>query len=120
MKSTVYSITIKLVTLLMIGIMGILIVNKTVFLHVHKLDDGTIIFHAHPFDKSKDSKPYKSHHHSKTGFLFFQNLNILFLIAFLTIALIEFDKKEKTLIILTLLNTLINLNLNKGRAPPIS
>lgn len=100
--------------------MGMLIVNKTVFLHVHKLDDGTIIFHAHPFDKSKDSKPYKSHHHNKADFLFFQNLSILFLIVFFTIVLIEFAKKEKALFILKALNLLINLNLNKGRAPPIT
>jgi hypothetical protein len=104
----------------MIGVMGMLITNKAVFLHVHKLEDGTIIVHAHPYDKSNDSKPYKSHHHSNAEFLFFQNLEILFLIVFLTLALIAYVKKGKISFKLITENTLICINLHKGRAPPIS
>jgi len=100
--------------------MGLFIVNKAIFLHVHKLNDGTIVAHAHPYDKSNDSKPYKSHHHSNAGFLFFQNLEILFLIVFLTLALIILDKKEEALFKLITEHTLICINLHKGRAPPIS
>jgi len=100
--------------------MGMLITNKAVFLHVHKLEDGTIIVHAHPYDKSNDSKPYKSHHHSNAEFLFFQNLEILFLIVFLTLALIAYVKKGKISFKLITENTLICINLHKGRAPPIS
>jgi hypothetical protein len=120
MKSTVRNITIKFITLLMIGVMGMFIANKAIFLHVHKLNDGTIVAHAHPFDKSNDSKPYKSHHHSNAELLFFQNLEILFLIVFLTLALIAIIKKEKVLFNLISEHTLICINLNKGRAPPIS
>jgi hypothetical protein len=104
----------------MIGIMGLFIANKAIFLHVHKLADGTIIEHAHPYDKSNDSKPYKSHHHSNAEFLFFQNLEILFLIVFLTLALVAFVKKEKVSFKLITEHTLICIIFHKGRAPPIS
>lgn len=104
----------------MIGVMGMLIVNKAFFLHVHKLNDGTIVAHSHPYDKSNDSKPYKSHHHTNAELLFFQNLEILFLIVFLTFVLIALVKKEKVLFKLITEHTIICINLHKGRAPPIS
>jgi hypothetical protein len=104
----------------MIGVMGLLIANRAIFLHVHKLNDGTIIEHAHPYDKSNDSKPYKSHHHSNAEFLFFQNLDVLFLIAFLTLALITPIKKGEVSFKLISEHTLICIILHKGRAPPIS
>jgi len=72
MKTIVNNITIKSVAWLMIGIMGVLVANKAVFVHSHILNDGTIIEHAHPYNKSTDSTPYKSHHHTKAEFLFFQ------------------------------------------------
>lgn len=100
--------------------MGMLIVNKAFFLHVHKLNDGTIVSHSHPYDKSNDSKPYKSHHHTNAEFLFFQNLEILFLIVFLTLVLITLVKKEKVSFKLISEHTLFYINLNKGRAPPVS
>lgn len=36
----------------MIGIVGLFIANKAIFLHAHKFADGTTIEHAHPYDKS--------------------------------------------------------------------
>ena len=77
----------------MIGVIGMLVVNKIVFSHVHKLSDGTIIEHAHPFNKSADSKPFKSHHHSRAELLLFENLNILFLVLLLVLPLFLFIKR---------------------------
>ncbi|MDX9908897.1 MAG: hypothetical protein RBS23_05490 [Mariniphaga sp.] len=104
----------------MIGIVGLFIANKAIFLHAHKFADGTTIEHAHPYDKSNDSEPFKTHHHSSAEFLFFQNLEILFLIVFLTLALSPFLKKKKVSKKLTTEHTLICLNLYKGRSPPVS
>lgn len=122
MKSTINNIVIKLVTLFMIGVMLMLIANKAYFLHVHKLDNGATITHAHPYDKSNDSDPYKSHQHTNSEFSFFQNLNILFLIIFLTLPLIIIVKKEKVSFksITETKHTLIDVNSHRGRAPPIS
>ncbi len=120
MKTTVRNIAIKSITLLMIGIMGMFIADKAIFLHVHKSNDGTIIEHAHPYDKSNDSKPYKSHHHTNAELLFFQNLNILFLIVFLTFALFAFVKKAKYSFYIIPRHAQTCIILNKGRAPPSS
>ena len=120
MRLTVRNIIIKTTTLLIIGIMVLFIINKAFFLHNHKLNDGTIITHAHPYNKSNDSKPYKSHYHSDTEFLFFQHLETLFLLVSSTIAIIIFVRKEKKSFKLITKQSLIFINLSKGRAPPIS
>jgi len=120
MKVTVKHITIKIVALLMIGLMGMLIVNSAIFLHVHKLDDGTIISHSHPYDKTNDSHPYKTHHHTKAELLFFHNLDILFPLVFLVLVLIAFTKKFPILSDLTITRQLVYLDFHKGRAPPVS
>jgi len=120
MESAVRNITIKFVALLMIGVMGLFIANKVVFFHVHKLDDWRIIEHAHPYDKSNDSKPYKSHHHTNAELFFFQNLEILFFIVFLIFALITLVKKEIVSFKLISKHASVSISLNKGRAPPVS
>lgn len=103
----------------MTGIMGMFIANKAIFIHVHKLTDGTTIVHAHPYDKSNDSRPFKSHHHSKAEFLIYQNFETLFLLCFLTLILVELIRKEKVIFELKTNHSLFLINLQKGRAPPI-
>ncbi len=104
----------------MIGIMGLLIVNKVIFLHIHILDNGTIIEHAHPYNKSKDREPFKSHHHSDAQFLIFEQLKILFLSIFATPALIAFMKAEKFFFECISDDTVACIILHQGRAPPFS
>lgn len=100
--------------------MGMLIVNNVFFLHAHKLSNGIIVVHAHPYDKTSDSQPYQSHHHTKAELLFFQNLEILFIIVILTFLLVAPFKKEKVLFKSITEYTSICINFNKGRDPPIS
>lgn len=119
MKTTVRNITIKFITILMIWIIGMFIVNKAIFLHTHKLDNGTVISHAHPYDKSNDSKPYKSHHHTNAELLFFQNIEILFIIGLLTFALFALVEKTNYSSNIITRHTLTCIILQKGRAPPI-
>ena len=99
---------------------GLLIANKAIFTHIHKLVDGTVIEHAHPFNKSDDSKPYKSHNHTKAEILFFQNVEILFLFVFLTFALLKLVKKTKYSFYRITSYTLNCIIHYKGRAPPVS
>ena len=68
--------------------MGLLIANKALYMHTHKMADGSIIVHAHPYNKSDDPKPFKSHQHTKAEFLFLENLESLFLLTFLIFSLI--------------------------------
>ncbi|MBW8325602.1 MAG: hypothetical protein K0M50_12625 [Prolixibacteraceae bacterium] len=74
----------KQIIYLIIGLMGLMIINKAIFLHSHILDDGTIVTHAHPCESSGDSQPFKTHHHTKAAFFFYENLDLLFLSAVLS------------------------------------
>ncbi len=99
--------------------MSLLILNKAVFMHAHIMADGTIVAHAHPYDKSDDSKPFKTHHHTTAGLLFFQNLTILFFAAFLIYIFSDFYRKT----LLSVNNTVSYISFlftryNK-RAPPV-
>ena len=97
-----------------------LIANKAVFSHAHRLNDGTVVKHSHPYDKSNDSEPYKSHHHTNTELLFFQNLEILFLMVFFAFALFTLVKKAKHSSNIITKHTLSCIILHNGRAPPVS
>ncbi len=120
MKRSVKDILIKSVAILLIGFMGMMITDKAVFLHTHKLSDGTIIVHAHPYNKSTDSKPFKTHHHTNTEYLFFHSLEVLFPILFLAFVLFLLYNKTKHLFFLTTKFSCSCIFYNKGRAPPIS
>jgi len=119
-KTTFKNTTIKAIAFLMIGAMGLFIINKLVFSHLHKLEDGTVIEHAHPYDRSSDSGPYKSHHHTKSELLFFQNLGIIFPIIFLTFAVIPIVKERIFYLFEVVRQALSCVIIYKGRAPPIS
>ena len=110
----------KLIVLFIIGLIGMLIANNIAFTHVHQLDDGTIIEHAHPYNKANDSEPIKSHHHSNAELLFFQNIAILFFTAFLTLGVVLFAISKRVAFGLILEHASTYINLYKGRAPPIS
>lgn len=38
--------------------------NATVNQHIHKLDSGVMVKHAHPLEKPAPGNPYKGHHHT--------------------------------------------------------
>lgn len=78
MKRLVRKITLQSIAYLMFSLVGLLIVNKALFMHVHR-NNGQIITHAHPYNQSEDTNPNPTHHHNNAQYLFFNNLNILFL-----------------------------------------
>ena len=100
--------------------MGLFIANNAFFIHAHKLNNGKVIEHAHPYNKTSDSKPYKSHHHSNTEYFFFQNFEILFLIVFIIYVLKVYAKEEKIWLALLSVHILFHSTIHKGRAPPVS
>lgn len=110
----------KSLAILMIGIMGLLIANKGLFIHSHKLESGAIVCHSHPYDKSQDSEPLKKHHHTKAEFLFFENLNVLFLSIFLIIPFLALVKKKISFVDVKKIYFILLSFPYQGRAPPIS
>jgi hypothetical protein len=104
----------------MISVMALMIANQALFLHAHKLADGTIVAHAHPYDKADETGPYKSHHHTSSQLIFFENLHILFLFLFLILAVLTIPQELKRSIDFLINYFLFYTNLHKGRAPPAS
>ncbi len=110
----------KLVSYFLVGIIVLLNANRAIYTHAHIQEDGTIIHHAHPYEKSSDSHPFQSHKHTNSQLLYYQNIEILFLtlsILFSVLLVYEY---------LTILIFQINkgfsfkpVNLYKGRAPPL-
>lgn len=50
---------------LLIGVFGLVQFNRIANLHYHYDERGIIFSHSHPYDKSDDSGPVKSHGHGK-------------------------------------------------------
>ncbi|MFA6999452.1 MAG: hypothetical protein WC198_09880 [Victivallaceae bacterium] len=120
MAKTIKNIATKLVIFLMISIMGMFIANQALFVHAHKMADGTIVQHAHPYHKSEDGQPFKKHHHTKAEIFFLQNLQILFVFAFFSLALIDVAKRAISFALPSLVRPLVFVSLSQGRAPPLA
>ncbi|HCY39860.1 MAG TPA: hypothetical protein DHV48_00625 [Prolixibacteraceae bacterium] len=103
---------------LIIGLMGLMIINKAIFLHSHILDDGTIVTHAHPCESPGDSQPFKTHHHTKAAFFFYENLDLLFLSAVLSF--FSFIRIQSGPVFHRLASQYTSFQLSQlhGRAPP--
>jgi hypothetical protein len=120
MPIKINSVIKRTVIIGMIGLMGMLTINKVVFMHTHKIADHTYISHSHPYNKSDDTNPYKSHHHTEEEFLFFQNIEILFPFFVLTIILISFSTKSRSGFEYKQEYIFEFIRTNRGRAPPVS
>lgn len=74
----------KYFAIFLAAIVGGLILNSILFMHLHLLPDGEIIVHAHPFNKTQQAEnPLQQHQHSKGQILFFDSLLLLFSAAIL-------------------------------------
>ncbi len=88
----------KTISIFVLSVFVLLILNNNFYLHNHKLSDGSIITHAHPFDKKGDTTPFKSHHHSKAQFFILSSTS-LFIFIFAISALIFFAVKQIILLL---------------------
>ena len=46
--------------------------------HIHRIADGTILFHAHPYQKNGQNEPVKNHHHTRFELFFYDLITHLF------------------------------------------
>ena len=88
-------------------------------MHTHKVN-GKIITHSHPYNKSNDSGPIKSHHHSKAHYLFLSTLTVLFLVGILTYLFFTNLIPDISSVPLSEKFTSLCIVLYKGRDPPVS
>lgn len=119
MKIFVKNISKRVVIICMIVISGLLIINNVIFLHSHKLDNGNFVTHAHLYDKTNDSAPIKSHHHSKTELIFLENFQLLFIFILISFIVLDIAKKKSYVVINRVFYTHDYEILYLGRAPPL-
>jgi len=104
---------------LLIISMGMLVVNKALFFHEHRLADGTIVTHAHPYDKSSDPEPYKAHHHSKTELFSFCQMDNLFFLGIVAIAIASALARPILLVFIQKAFAPVAIYGHNDRAPPV-
>lgn len=118
-KSMVTEIIKRSFAWLLIISMGMLIANKAVFFHEHIMPDGTVIAHAHPYDKSADPEPYKTHHHSKTELFSFCQADKLFILGIVILAIFSAPARPILLVFIQKAFTPVAISGHNGRAPPV-
>lgn len=102
----------------------VLIINNAVFTHFHILENGTIISHAHPFDKfAENSNKKPQHTHSEKEYVFYKILSsvlnyILIVFALSLFAFIYFFK-ERLYSLSFSLSIQSTIEAFKARPPPV-
>jgi archaellum biogenesis protein FlaJ (TadC family) len=95
MNISVRNLSTRIILLCILFSTGMLIASKGLFIHTHLLADGTYVTHAHPYDTSNDTEPYKTHRHHKAELLFIANSDVLFFAVFAIITLSAHINKTK-------------------------
>lgn len=86
----------RLVVLFLLATLGLLAFNSTANYHLHRLPNGELIAHAHPYSKDTNpDSPYPTHKHTQFEFYFFSSVSLLFIIGFLMLERFEIHKKLK-------------------------
>ncbi|ALO15517.1 hypothetical protein L21SP5_01877 [Salinivirga cyanobacteriivorans] len=73
----------RLLSIILVFTAIFIIANKAIYLHVHEANDGTLIVHAHPFNKSADNDPIKKHHHNLLEYVLLSHFDLLFIASLL-------------------------------------
>jgi len=89
--------------------------------HIHKIENGILLFHAHPYQRNHEHEPVKNHHHTKFELFIYDRITHL----------LEFDLSIYTvwIFLTTIVICIFTLNLHVPlnrftlisliRAPPI-
>ncbi len=108
---------IKTFAYLSLLLIGLLIINSILFTHTQTLADGTVLVHAHPYNKT-DNLP-ASHHHHKSELLILDQLNVLFFFAAIAFILNGALVVFKKIYLQQLEYVSVLYSRQYGRAPPL-
>ena len=118
---------IKKAKILSLSVIWLVIVTMMVFTansifnrHIHKLQNGSIIAHSHPYNKSQPTAPYQPHKHTKIEIVLFQSADAWFfcftslslILSILLRELLFYNKTEEY--------RFITIQHFRNRAPPFS
>jgi len=108
----------KTIAIFLIVIVGIFSINEYLYIHKHIFKDGSVVVHAHPYNKSTDTDHNKSHQHDAGDLVYLASLQTFIpVVIFVFIAFVSSVKHiftERALIICPSFVFLIN----QERAPP--
>lgn len=120
MRQRIRNWIINIFVIVQITLVGLIALNNALFIHRHILPNGDIVTHAHPYKKSGDTAPFKTHTHTTSELFLLAGLSkllVIFSIAVATVLFARFLKQNTggsdrsfTLFLSTL----------RGRAPPVS
>jgi len=103
-------------------VMG-LFFNQAANWHLHQLDNGLVIEHAHPFERScNTNSPFQDHHHSNQDFIFLgmiANALTLLLVAFVVAAALLIVVEKVTERYVSRFATAPDFSANLLRGPPV-
>jgi len=103
-------------------LISLLILNNSLFVHVHTLSNGEIITHAHPFfPKAESQETSGNHSHNKNEIQIYNILNstiFLVIIVFLLDFIINYIISKKVLFFASILSTTNIFDLF-NRPPPL-
>lgn len=118
LNASIKKYLLKAMAILAIALTFMLLANHAVYMHIHVLDNGFVITHAHPFDKTSDNELPKKHKHSPEEILFFSALSLLFIGLMLIIGWKLQELKSYRFSYRDFACCIALANHNYGRAPP--
>jgi len=109
----------KSIAIFLILVVGIFAINEYLYIHKHVFKIGSIVIHAHPFNKSQDSEQNKSHQHASGDLVFLTSMasflpamNMVFIAVISSVTLLHKVFSE-------FLKSQFLYLLNQERGPPI-
>ena len=120
MRKQLQKYLIHAFVIVQITLVCMITLNNALFIHRHILPNGDVITHAHPYKKSGDTAPFKTHTHTTAEFFLLSGLNnLVFSIAavfavLLTFQIVKYNLQRNPHIIVPF------HSFSSGRAPPVS
>ena len=113
----------KYILILLFPAISWLIINSTINGHYHKLDNGEIIYHCHPYKHNNNkNSPFEDHKHTESEYFIIAQVSNPVMLLFIFLILIgQFIPLCKKIIISEDFNLLLKtyLFVNNYRSPPI-
>jgi len=103
----------------LIALFSIHVINTSFYTHTHILANGKMITHAHPYDKTHDSEPIKSHHHTQTEILFLKQIENFFPLVLVFLIIVKITQKIKYPVFIKTQYIPVYICFKKGRSPPV-
>jgi len=80
--------SIRAISIILLTSLSLVLINTVCNGHFHKLADGTLIFHAHPYNKNSSDGSEKNHQHNKIELFYYYFLSHLLELCFVIVTLL--------------------------------